>query len=296
MAPGVYRFRDSRGRILYLGRATQLRRRVASYWGPLRGRRHLARMVGQIVRVEAVECDSPHEAAWLERSLMQRSKPRWNRSVGGQEVPVRLRLDLSARTPGLSLVHEAIAAPHIEHFGPYLGGTQLRVALRALHRLHPLALAGSTPSGSVRDMARLRAVSSDDRDLLADRIIAVLQRDPSAVDAALAELADFRDAASERLDFERAALLQAELEALGWLVAPQRVMVADGGDHTFTGWADGYAVDFRMTAGAVDGWTIRGCTFAAAADRITATPAGWRPYVDRAAQLAARLTSAAGQG
>jgi len=45
LAPGVYRFRDGAGRVLYLGRATSLRRRVASYWGDLGDRRHLARMM-----------------------------------------------------------------------------------------------------------------------------------------------------------------------------------------------------------------------------------------------------------
>src|ERR1700735_5076464 len=41
--PGVYRFRDQRDRVLYLGRAVNLRRRVASYWGDLGSRGHLAR-------------------------------------------------------------------------------------------------------------------------------------------------------------------------------------------------------------------------------------------------------------
>jgi excinuclease UvrABC nuclease subunit len=60
LAPGVYRFRDAAGRVLYVGRAASLRRRVASYWGDLGDRRHLAVMVARIARVEAVPCDSSH--------------------------------------------------------------------------------------------------------------------------------------------------------------------------------------------------------------------------------------------
>ncbi len=85
-SPGVYRFRDARGTVLYVGRATELRPRVSSYWSKLRGRRHLARMVAQIDRIEAVGCDSVHEATWLERNLLERSKPRWNRTRGGLET------------------------------------------------------------------------------------------------------------------------------------------------------------------------------------------------------------------
>src|SRR5260370_25616 len=88
LAPGVYRFRDQAGRVLYAGRAVSLRRRVLSYWGDLGDRGHLAPMVARIARVEAVVCDSAHEAAWLERNLLQRRLPPWNRSVGGQAAEV----------------------------------------------------------------------------------------------------------------------------------------------------------------------------------------------------------------
>src|SRR5277367_1113612 len=91
-APGVYRFKDADGRVLYLGRAVSLRRRVVSYWGDLGGRGHLTPMVARIARVEAVVCDSAHEAAWLERNLLQRRLPPWNRCVGGQEAEVWIRL------------------------------------------------------------------------------------------------------------------------------------------------------------------------------------------------------------
>jgi len=70
-APGVYRFRDRAGRVLYIGRAVSLRRRVLSYWCDLGDRAHLAPMVARIARVEAVTCDSAHEAAWLERNLLE---------------------------------------------------------------------------------------------------------------------------------------------------------------------------------------------------------------------------------
>jgi excinuclease ABC subunit C len=102
--PGVYRFLDAAGAVLYLGRAACLRRRVASYWGDLGDRGHLAAMVARIARVEAVPCASGHEAAWLERNLLQRGKPPWNRNPsGGQESEVWIRLSSSADAPGLTV-------------------------------------------------------------------------------------------------------------------------------------------------------------------------------------------------
>jgi hypothetical protein len=102
-APGVYRFRDDSGRVLYVGRAGELRRRVSSYWGDLRDRRHLRRMMLRVARIEALVCDSAHEAAWAERNLLERSLPRWNRIVGGLEVPVSIGLDASPEAPRLVL-------------------------------------------------------------------------------------------------------------------------------------------------------------------------------------------------
>jgi excinuclease ABC subunit C len=57
--PGVYRFRDAQGAVLYIGRATALRSRVASYWADWGERGHLVPMVARVARLEAVSCDSP---------------------------------------------------------------------------------------------------------------------------------------------------------------------------------------------------------------------------------------------
>jgi len=146
--PGVYRFRDHNGRVLYVGRATELRSRVGSYWSDLRGRRHLTRMVAQVARIEAVACASVHEAAWLERNLLQASMPRWNRTPGGQENQVYIRLSRPragrAAQAGrvLAVVYAASPAPDVQYFGPYLGGVRTRQAVAALYRIRPGASAG----------------------------------------------------------------------------------------------------------------------------------------------------------
>jgi excinuclease UvrABC nuclease subunit len=156
-APGVYRFRDAGGRVLYLGRATQLRSRVASYWGDLRDRAHLAPMIARVARVEAVACDSVHEAAWLERNLLQARKPPWNRAPdGGQESEVWIRLSDDARDPGITVVYDK--DERARNFGPYLGGRQVRLAVSGLCRVLPLNYAGGELTGTRHDLARIRGV------------------------------------------------------------------------------------------------------------------------------------------
>ena len=159
-APGVYRFRDRAGRVLYIGRAVSLRRRVLSYWGDLGDRAHLAPMVARIARIEAVTCDSAHEAAWLERNLLEHRRPPWNRTPGGQEAEVWIRLSASPRRPGLTVVRQSAPGD----FGPYLGGQKVRDAVSGLGRVLPLGYAGDAQPLGVELLGRVTVQHPDRHD------------------------------------------------------------------------------------------------------------------------------------
>jgi excinuclease ABC subunit C len=287
-APGVYRFRDQAGRVLYVGRAVSLRRRVRSYWGDLGDRRHLAPMVARIARVEAVVCDSAHEAAWLERNLLKRRLPPWNRSPGGQEAEVWIRLSESSRTPGVTVVRR----PSPGDFGPYLGGQKVRDAVTGLGRVLPLAYAGDGRAGTERDMARVRGASPGMRVELARAVGAVLGREQAAVARVRTELTARRDAAAAALAFEFAGRLQAELQALDWITEEQKVTRAQG-DADVCGWADGVLVCFEIRGGRMSGWRQRPCGAAAAGPHLARSPSPWAAFARRSAELAARLSSCA---
>jgi excinuclease ABC subunit C len=311
--PGVYRFRDQRGRVLYIGRAVSLRSRVASYWGDLGSRGHLVPMVARIARVQALVCDSGHEAAWLERNLLEQGLPPWNRTAGGQEVPVFIRLDLQPRSAGLTVVHgagtprrpwqgrsepdeqaapampAAPAGPAGLYFGPYLGGLRVRLAASALHRVLPLRYAADGLHGWSRDMAAIRGIGPGDRAFMNETVTAVLNRDPEAVAWLLGELTGRRDSAAAGLAFELAARLQEEIRAVGWVTAEQKVTRADAADQDIHGWADGVLVSLAVRAGRLIGWRQRPCTQAAARPLVEVTPAAWLSFAQRNAELAARL-------
>jgi excinuclease ABC subunit C len=285
--PGVYRFRTARDRVLYIGRAGSLRRRVASYWGDLRDRRHLRRMVPQIERVEAVVCASAHEAAWFERNLLERRMASWNRAAGGAENPLWIRLDATAARPGLRAVHVPRSPDHAGYFGPYLGGLKTRRAVAALHRLLPLAYAGNSLTASQREMAALLKVDPADRDSMIAATAAILDRRPDAVLAARSVLEQRRDRAAEKLAFELASKIQQEVDALAWVTAVQRVTRADALDLQMCGRADGVLVRFAMHGGRLDTWTTENAGTPTADD----TPAEWREFVATNAALAARLST-----
>jgi excinuclease ABC subunit C len=296
LGPGVYRFRDAAGRVQYLGRATSLRRRVASYWGDLGDRPHLAAMVARIARVEAVPCASAHEAAWLERNLLERRKPPWNRSSrGGQEAEVWIRLSSCARTGGLTVIYKPRTGDPAQYFGPYLGGQKARDAVSGLSRVLPIGHARDHAVGTEHELARARGASPDVRADLARTLTAVLDRDPAAVAALRTELIRRRDAAAAALAFEFAGRVQAELEAVDWVTAEQKVTSGQLCDFDVHGWAGGVLVCFEVRGGRVCGWTQQGCAVAAARRHVTSPlddrGSAWADFARRAAELAALLAS-----
>ena len=88
--------------------------------------------MARVTGVAVVVCDSTHEAAWLKRNLLERRRPPWNRAVGGNEVPVAIRVDDRRRGAGLSVVPLPTPSHGARYFGPYLGGTKVRLGVSAL--------------------------------------------------------------------------------------------------------------------------------------------------------------------
>ncbi|HXW80146.1 MAG TPA: GIY-YIG nuclease family protein [Acidimicrobiales bacterium] len=289
--PGVYRFVDGRGRLLYVGRAVDLRRRVASYWGDLGGRGHLRRMVAAVKRVQAVLCASEHEAAWLERNLLDAYKPRANRSCGGQEVPTFIALSSARAAPCLKAVHRPLAG-HWRHFGPYLGGDRARLALSGLDRVYCLPYSGERLTGSERDMARARGVSPFGRADLVQSVCAVLERQPIAMAHLEAELTGHRDRAAKALAFELARRVQDEIDALQWLLSPQRVTLLEPCDLDVYGWDHGPLVHFSVRGGKLSTWKESSTTARRAQGLTDATPVEWADFAQENAVLAARLARA----
>ncbi len=289
-SPGVYRFRDRRGVVLYVGRAASLRSRVASYWGELRERRHLRRMVATVSGVEAVPCDSEHEAAWLERNLLERHLPRGNRSRGGQEVPTYLLLDDQRARPRPIATNLADRSEPGRWFGPYLGGSRARTAVAALQRVLPIGLTGERLGSVDGELARARGVAPAAREAMIARLVAVLEREPGAVARILDALRVRRDEASAVLAFETAAQLHDEIQALAWLLAEQKVTRPGMADAEFGGWHQGVLVRFEIRDGRLCDWTQQRSDRAAASPLLAATSPDWQVFAQRAAVLAERLS------
>jgi excinuclease ABC subunit C len=165
----------------------------------------------------------------------------------------------------------------------------VRLAVSGLERLYPLGHAGPARTAGERELARLRGGQDTPVAQLASAVASVLDREPTAVADALAALTARRDAAAGAQAYEAAARLQAEIEAVEWVVAPQRVTApGEEGDQDVTAWADDVLVRLRIRNGRLRAWEQETSTRSVPGTRA---PDGWVPFLRRNAELAARLAA-----
>jgi excinuclease ABC subunit C len=104
-APGVYLFKSERGKVLYVGKAQNLRSRVRSYFQPGGdGRVQIPRLVERIADVEVLVTPTVKDALLLENELIKQHRPNFNVSLRDDKQYLALRLDPEEKWPRLHRV------------------------------------------------------------------------------------------------------------------------------------------------------------------------------------------------
>ena len=135
-APGVYLFKDSRGRVLYVGTSQDIRRRVLTYFTASEQRSRMAEMVGVAASVTPVVCETTLEAQVRELRLIAQHKPRYNRRSRNPERAPWVKLTIEP-FPRLSIVRE-VTADGARYFGPFSSRLGAESAIAAVHEVLPL--------------------------------------------------------------------------------------------------------------------------------------------------------------
>ena len=139
-APGVYLMVDRRGRVLYVGKAGNLRNRVRSYFVKGRDERpSIPYLVQRVDTIRTILTDTEKEALILENNLIKQHRPRYNVDLRDDKSFFSLRLNVSHQFPRLTLVRTLRVMPDGErYFGPYHSAMGARVTLKLIQRLFPL--------------------------------------------------------------------------------------------------------------------------------------------------------------
>jgi len=133
--PGVYLFKDARGRVLYVGKASDLRGRVASYLRPGGdGRPRIAFLEGRMADLETVLCRTPAEALMLEDTLIKKFKPPYNVRLKDDKNYLLIRVDMEADFPRL-LPARRRRDDGAWYFGPYPTSRRVWETITALRKV-----------------------------------------------------------------------------------------------------------------------------------------------------------------
>ena len=138
-SPGVYLYKDERGRVIYVGKALDLRQRVRSYFQntPSNSSYRLKALVGKIASISYIVTDSEEEAFMLESNLIKEYSPRYNVQFKDDKHYPYLRLTTEETFPRLEVARR-VDAGGSRYFGPYSNAGSMRDTIRLIKKIFPL--------------------------------------------------------------------------------------------------------------------------------------------------------------
>ena len=230
--PGVYRMLDRRGEALYVGKAKNLKKRVATYTQAARLPRRLQRMVAATVAVEVVTTHTEVEALLLESNLIKRFLPRYNVLLRDDKSFPYILITGDREFPEITK-HRGARKRAGDYFGPFASAGAVNRTITALEKafllrscsdsvfaartrpclMHQIKRCAAPCVGRI-SAAGYQELVAEARDFLTGRSHQIQQR-----------LAAVMQAASDRQDFEAAAVYRDRIRALAHIQARQDINV-----------------------------------------------------------------------
>lgn len=136
-SPGVYLYKDSQGRVIYVGKARILRRRVLSYFRPDGLPVKTRAMLSHAAGIEFLTTTTEKEAFLLEASLIKKYRPHYNILLRDDKQYALFRCDPKGHFPRLEIVRHA-RRDGARYFGPFTSALAARETWKLLLRVFPL--------------------------------------------------------------------------------------------------------------------------------------------------------------
>ncbi len=248
-SPGVYLMKGQGGEILYVGKARNLRKRLASYFKPPEANSGLHQqsmkttvLIRKIVDFEVILTDSEKEALILESNLIKRHRPRYNVELKDDKRYPVLRLNIKDPYPTLTIVRK-IQNDGALYFGPYTSAQAVRETLKIINKTFRLRKCRAQhPKKRTRPCLHCqmdgclapccRDVDPRNYQDIVNEVVQFLKgRTPDLIDAFKARM----EAAAEVQNFEQAAILRNKMFALQKTLEKQVLVSSDFVDRDIIG-------------------------------------------------------------
>jgi len=227
---GVYLFRDRSARVLYVGKAVDLRRRVRSYFSGDE-RRKVGALLREVASIDHIVCTNELQASVLEVRLIHELAPHYNRHAKLWRRYAYVKLTLDERFPRLSVVRAARAGDGCLYLGPLGSSSVARQVVEAIQTAAPIRRCTGRPARTLRPSPCAPAqlgvatcpcagtISQSDYRVIVDRVVDGLTRDPSLL---LDPLAARMQALAQAQRYEEAADMRNRAAALARVLTRQR--------------------------------------------------------------------------
>jgi excinuclease ABC subunit C len=226
-APGVYLMKDAQGRVIYVGKAKNLRARAGSYFQRAsESDKRIADWIGEVVDVDFLAADSEVDALLLEARLVKDIQPKYNADLKDDKSFPYLQITTGEDFPRVNFTRQPLASG-VKLYGPFPRAKSLRGAIQVLQKIFKFR---TCELDIEEDDARwrwfrpclLHAINQCtapcnqriDRDAYRTDIRRLRLFLDGKKDAVLAEMEDEMKEASKALLFEKAARLRDEIKAL----------------------------------------------------------------------------------
>ena len=235
VTPGSYQFRDAQGRVIYVGKAINLRSRVSSYFAdPATLHPRTASMMSFADKVEWIEVRNEVEALLLEYALIKEHKPRFNIRLQDDKSFPFMAITTDEEWPR-AMMFRGKRRKGVRYFGPYVHPGAIRDTLELLLRTFPVRTCATSKFKQHERLGRpcllyhiekcsgpcVGEVSAADYKVHVDGLMKFLDGDNTEI---VATMEKQMIAASEATDFERAAKIRDRLTAIHQVLEKQQMV------------------------------------------------------------------------
>lgn len=224
--PGVYLFLDKKSKVLYVGKAKNLKKRVASYFvNTTNLGKKTKSLLLKIARVKTIKVNSEIESFLLEANLIKKYQPKYNTRLTDGKAYLLIRITIKDKYPKILTERQASDSKSI-YFGPYPSAKDVKIALKTMRRIFPFQTVrnhpkraclyyhlGLCPCPTAFDSEELQKKYKKD----VKHIIKFLQGKKNFV---LKELKAARNVSAKNQDFENAAQIQKKIGSLLYITSP----------------------------------------------------------------------------
>lgn len=243
--PGIYMMRDVNGKVLYVGKAVNLRDRVRSYFHASAWENPKIRaLVSEIGALDFIVTDSELEALILEANLIKEHRPRYNVRLKDDKRYPYIKITWAEPFPKV-LITRRMEQDGSRYFGPFTSSHAVHQTLDLLRKSFPYLtcnrqITGRDPRPCLYYEIKLclgpciGAATQEEYRAMIRSLIRFLEGHSEEV---IADLQRRMISAAEALDFERAALLRDQLQAVERVVEKQKIVSSTGADQDVVAFA-----------------------------------------------------------